>query len=104
MELIIPAIPAIVTLLLNFFAPYATALLVKPSWPASAKKWIAVLVALLLAAVVLVLAFFGFGLAVPAWPSLFLLAVLTSQTSYDLLLKNSADALAASAGIGSSGK
>ena len=58
-------------------------------------------VALVLAALVLLLSFVGFGVAVPAWPVLLLLAVLTSQTSYDLLLKGSADRAAIAIGIGS---
>lgn len=100
-EIVIPAIPSAITLLLNFFAPYATALVVNPVWKPAQKKMAAVIVALLLAAFVLIIAFLGFGIAVPAWPVLLLLAVSVSQASYDLILKRSADALAISAGNGS---
>lgn len=95
MEIAIPAIPAGVLVLLNFFAPYATSLVVQPWWPTAAKKWVAIGVALLLGAAVLALAFFGFGVPIPSWPVLLLLGVVVSQTSYDLILKKSADALTA---------
>jgi hypothetical protein len=93
-DILIPAIPAGITVLLNFFAPYATALIVSPVWPTAAKKAVAIIVPLLLAGVVLVLAFVGFGIEIPAWPVLLLLAVTVSQASYDLVTKRSADKLA----------
>lgn len=92
-DLIIPTIPVGILVLLNFLAPYATSLVVQPPWPTAWKKWVAVGVAIVLAGVVLALAFLGFGVAVPAWPALLLLGVLVSQASYDLVLKDSADAL-----------
>lgn len=93
MEIAIPAVPVGVLVLLNFFAPYATSLVVQPFWPTAAKKWVAIGVALALAGVVLLVAFFGFGEPIPSWPALLLLGVVVSQTSYDLLLKQSADRL-----------
>jgi len=93
MEIAIPAIPAGFLILLNFFAPYATSIVVKPEWPTAAKKWVAIVVALLLATFVLLIAFFGFGVPVPAWPVLLLLGVVVSQAAYDVVLKRSADAL-----------
>jgi len=95
MEIAIPAIPAGVLLLLNFFAPYATSLVVKPNWSTKAKKVAAIVVALVLAALVLLLAFFGFGVEIPEWPALLLLGVVVSQAAYDLVLKKSADTLTA---------
>ena len=94
MEIAIPVIPAGITLLLNFFAPYATALVVQPAWSPARKKIVAVVIALLLAAAVLALVFLGFGIPIPAWPQLLLLSVLVSQASYDLVLKRTADQLA----------
>jgi len=93
MDIAIPAVPAGVLVLLNFFAPYATSLVVQPWWPTAAKKWVAIGVALVLSAVVLLIAFFGFGEPVPSWPVLLLLGIVVSQTSYDLILKGSADDL-----------
>ena len=95
MDVAIPAVPVGVLVLLNFFAPYATSIVVQPWWPTSAKKWVAIAVALLLSAVVLLLAFFGFGEPIPSWPVLLLLGVVVSQASYDLILKKSADRLTA---------
>lgn len=92
-EIAIPAIPAGVMILLNFFAPYATSLVIQPWWPTGAKKAVAVGVSLVLAAVVLLISYFGFGEPVPAWPVLLLLAVAVSQASYDLVTRKSADAL-----------
>jgi len=97
----IPTVPAGVLVLLTFFAPYATSIVINPRWSASQKKIVAVIVALVLAAVVMLIAFFGFGLPIPSWPVLLLLSVVISQTSYDLVTKKSADALARSAGVGS---
>ena len=98
-ELVIPLVPVSVMVLLNFFAPYATALIVQPPWPTVWKKWVAVGVAVVLGAVALALAYFGFGEPVPAWPQMLLLGVLVSQTSYDLLRKKSADAWAVKTAI-----
>lgn len=95
MELTIPAIPAAVIVLLNFFAPYAVAVAVRPEWPTRYKKLVAVIVSAVLAVVVLALAFFGFGVEVPEWPALILVAVSVSQASYDLVLRRSADRLSA---------
>lgn len=92
-EIAIPAVPVGVLVLLNFLAPYATALVVQPQWETRYKKIVAVVVSLVLAAVVLVLSYVGFGEPVPAWPALLLLAVVVSQASYDLVLKKSADTL-----------
>ena len=100
MDLILPTIPAVITVLLNFFSPYAVALIVDPVWPARYKKLVAILTALLLTAVVLALAFFGFGVVIPAWPLLVLIAITTAQASYDLLLKQSTDRLAKTLGTG----
>lgn len=93
MDIAIPAVPTGVLVLLNFFAPYATSLVVQSWWPRAAKKWVAIGVSLVLAAGVLAIAFLGFGLAIPAWPVLLLLGVVVSQTSYDLILKDSANQL-----------
>jgi hypothetical protein len=100
-EIALPAIPAGVLVLLNFFAPYATALVVNPAWSANQKRIVAIVVALVLAAIVLLIAFYGFGIPVPAWPVLLLLAITVSQASYDLVLKRSANNLAKHAGTGS---
>lgn len=102
-EIELPVIPAGIILLVNFFAPYAVALVVSPYWPKALKRFAAIIVSLVLAAIVLLLAYFGFGLPLPAWPALLLLAVLVSQTSYDLILKSSASKLAATVGTGSGG-
>lgn len=99
-EIIIPAIPAGVTLLLNFFAPYATAFVINPRWTDAQKKIVAIVVSLVLATVVLLIAFLGFGLEVPAWPVLLLVGVLVSQSSYDLVTGTSADRVARTAGTG----
>lgn len=101
MDLAIPVIPSLVTALLAFFSPYATAIVVSPLWPAKRKKLVSIVVSLILAAIVLVLAILAFGMVMPAWPVLLLLAVITAQASYDLILKNSANALAAKHGTGS---
>ena len=99
-EVAIPAIPAVVTLLLNFFAPYAVALVVDPAWPAKYKKLVAIITSLVLTAVVLVFAVLVGGFVVPAWPVLAILAIAVAQASYDLVLKRSANHLAGALGTG----
>lgn len=101
-DIAIPTIPTAVIVLVNFFAPYFTAIIIAPFWPSNAKKWVAVGVSLVLAALALMIMYFGFGIAIPSWPTLLLLAVLVSQFSYTTLLKNSADAIAATTGVGKS--
>lgn len=99
-ELIIPTIPAGVVILLNFFAPYAVSVAISPRWPDTAKKLVAVGVSVLLAAVVLLLAFFGFGVEIPSWPSLIVLAVVVCQASYALVTKTTADQVTRTVGVG----
>jgi hypothetical protein len=98
-DISIPAIPVGVLVLLNFFAPYATAIVIDPRWPVAQKKLVAVITSIVLAAVVLLFAWW-MGSPVPAWPALILLAVVVSQASYDLVTKRSADALSRTAGSG----
>jgi hypothetical protein len=98
-DIAIPAVPVGVLVLLNFFAPYATAIVVDPRWPAAQKKLVAIVVSIALAAIVMLLAWW-LGSPVPAWPVLLLLAVVVSQASYDLVTKRSADALSRTAGSG----
>jgi len=100
MDIEIPAVPVGVLVLLNFFAPYAIAVVTNPRWPAAQKKVVAIVVSLVLAAAVLLVAFLGFGLPIPAWPALLLLAVVVSQASYALVTKNTADATARAVGVG----
>lgn len=100
-EILIPAVPAGITILLNFFAPYATSVVINPRWSSGQKKIVAIVVALVLAAVALLIAFLGFGIEIPTWPALLLLGVVVSQTSYDLVTGKSADKFTATHGVGS---
>jgi hypothetical protein len=97
---IIPTVPTIVLVLVNFFAPYVVSLVTADFWPTAAKKWVSIAVAALLAAVVLIVAHFGFGFAIPAWPQLILLGIVITQASYSILLKDSADAVTKVSGVG----
>jgi hypothetical protein len=99
-EFALPTVPAVITLLLNFFAPYAVALVVDPAWPAKYKKLVAIITSLVLSAVVLIFAVLVGGYVMPAWPVLALLAIAVAQASYDLVLKQSANRLAGALGTG----
>jgi hypothetical protein len=101
-DIAIPTIPVGILVLLNFFAPYATAVAIDPRWPAARKKLVAIVVSVVLAVVVILFAWW-LGSPIPAWPVLVLLAVVISQASYALIVKQSADALASSTGTGASG-
>lgn len=103
MEIAIPVVPAGVMLLLNFFAPYFTSIAISPRWPVKYKKIVAVLMAFVLAALVLVIAYVGFGIAIPEWPVLLLMGVAVSQASYDLVIKKSADKVTEAIGVGTNG-
>lgn len=91
MNLELPVIPAGVLTLLAFFAPYAVALINRPEWPSAARKWVAIGVAVVLAAVVLAGYYLLTGDAVPEWPVLVLLSLVVMQASYALVTKGSAD-------------
>lgn len=100
MDIDIPVVPAGIILLLNFFAPYATAIVINPRWSDAAKKIVAIVVAIVLAAVVMAIAYFGFEQPLPSWPVLLLLAVAISQASYDLVTGRSADVVTRKVGVG----
>jgi hypothetical protein len=100
---IIPTVPTIVLVLVNFFAPYLVSIIASPLWPKAAVKWISIATSAILAAAVLIVAHFGFGFAIPAWPQLLILGVVVTQAAYSLLLKDSADAVKNSTGVGTSG-
>jgi threonine/homoserine efflux transporter RhtA len=99
-DISIPTIPIGILVLLNFFAPFATAVAIDPRWPAKLKKGIAVVVAIVLA-IAVVLFSWWMGDPLPDWPALILLAVVISQASYALITKRPADALAGQVGTGS---
>jgi hypothetical protein len=98
---IIPAVPTLVLVLVNFFAPYLISLATAAFWPKAAKKWVSIGISVLLTAVVILVAHFGFAFVIPAWPQLLILGVLVSQTAYSVLLKDTADVVAAVSGVGS---
>lgn len=97
---VLPTVPSILIVLINLLAPYAISIVTASFWPKNVKKAVAVVVSILLSAIVIVLAHFGFGLALPAWPQLLILGILTSQTSYGIFLKDNADALTKLSGVG----
>lgn len=99
-DIVIPAAPAGVVILINFFAPYVVSLVSDVKWPSAAKKWVAIGVALLLAGIALVLYYVISGDAIPSWPSLLLLGVVVTQFSYSVVLKDSADKVTESSGVG----
>lgn len=93
MNIDLPTIPAGVLVLLALVAPYAQALIQRPSWTPAVKKVIAVAVAIVLTAVVLAFYFVYTGDVIPAWPALILLTIVVAQASYALFTKPSAIAL-----------
>lgn len=91
MDITLPAIPAGVTLLLGFFAPYAIAIINHPAWPASRKRLVAIIVSVVLAAVVLAFYYLLTGELVPDWPVLVLLALVVVQAAYTLLYRSATE-------------
>lgn len=95
MNIDIPVIPSGILTLLSLFAPYAIALVNRKSWPKGAKKAVSITVPIILAGLVIVFYYFATGDGIPAWPTLVLLAVVTTQASYALVTKPSAKVLEA---------
>lgn len=93
MNIILPTIPAGVLVLLALVAPYVQALIQRPSWSPTAKKIVAVVLAVVLTAVVLLFYYVYTGDTVPEWPALILLAIGVAQASYTLVTKNTASEL-----------
>lgn len=93
MDITLPAIPAGALVLMAFFAPYAQALIQKPAWPSSWKKWITVAVSIVLTVVVLLFYYLVTGDTIPAWPVFVLLAITVASASYALVTKGTASQL-----------
>jgi hypothetical protein len=93
-------VPTIVLVLINFVMPYVVSIATSPAWPKTATKWVSIGLSALAAAAVLLVAHFGFGFAIPAWPQLIILGIVVTQASYSLLLKESADAVQKNTGAG----
>lgn len=93
MDIELPTIPAGVLVLLSLVAPYAQALLQRPSWSPTVKKVVSVVLAVVLTGVVLAFYYLYTGDVIPAWPVLVLLAIVVAQASYALVTKPSAQAL-----------
>lgn len=93
MDIALPTIPAGVLVLLAIAAPYVQALIQHPKWSPTAKKILAVVLAIVLTAIVLLFYYVYTGDTVPAWPVLILLAIVVAQASYTLVTKNTATAL-----------
>ena len=93
MPIELPGIPAGILTLLALLAPYAIAVINRPHWPAAVKKWVAVVVAIVLGVVVLAFYYVYTGDLIPQWPVLLLLAVIVVQASYALVTKPTASSL-----------
>lgn len=91
--IVIPEIPAGILTLLSFFAPYAVALINKPWWSKTARRWVSVVVAIILALVVWVLYYAMTGDGFATWPQMILLSVVIMQASYSLVTEDSAKAV-----------
>lgn len=85
-ELPVPAL-GILTLL-GFLAPYAIAIVNRPSWSSGVKKIVAVVASVVLAAIALALYYLITGEALPTWPLLVLLVIVVCQASYNLVTRD----------------
>lgn len=90
MDITLPTIPAGVLVLLALAAPYLQAIIQRPTWSPTAKRILAVVLAVVLAGVVLAFYYVYTGDTIPDWPVLVLLAIVVAQASYALLIKPSA--------------
>lgn len=90
MDITIPEVPAGILTLLSFFAPYAIALITKPSWSEGAKKGVSIAVSVVLALAVWGIYVAMTGDGVHDWPKMILLGVAITQASYALVTEKSA--------------
>lgn len=95
----LPEVPTLVITLLSLFAPYAIALVESPNWSKGSKKLIAIAASLALTVIVLAIYYASSGEPIPSWPTLLVLGVLVSQSSYALVTKESAAKVEKSLGI-----
>lgn len=86
----IPTVPAVIVTLLGIFAPYAIAVVNRPEWSVNARKVVAVLASLVIAALALVIYFAATGEPIPQWWVLLLLGLFVTQASYALVTKPTA--------------
>lgn len=98
MDVIIPSIPTGVVTLLAFFSPYIIAVVNNPWWSAAAKRTVAIVGTLVLAALSLLFYYLITGEAIPTWPQFILAFLVISQAAYALVLKPSVKILEASVG------
>ena len=98
MEVVIPVLPAGISLLLAFLAPYAIAVVNHPGWNPTYKKLITIVVTVLLAGVSMLFDFLITGTLLHNPAEFILLFLVVSQAAYALILKPSAKALEASVG------
>ena len=98
MEVTLPLIPAGVSLLLAFLAPYAIAVINHPAWNPTHKKLVALVVTVLLAGVSMLLDVLITGQELPNPVQYILLFLVVSQAAYALIFKSSAKALEAAVG------
>ena len=98
MEVVIPVLPAGISLLLAFLAPYAIAVVNHPGWNPTYKKLITIVVTVLLAGVSMLFDFLITGTLLHNPAQFILLFLVVSQAAYSLILKPSAKALEAAVG------
>lgn len=82
----LPEVPLAVLAIINLLAPLAIGLINSPKWAPKYKRLVSVAVSVLLSLFALAI-FYAQGEPLPNWPTLILLGILVSQTSYTLLLK-----------------
>ena len=100
----IPAVPAVILLVLQFISPYITSAFVAFNFTSAVKKLVAVIVSFVLAAAVLLVSLWVGWIPADTSPlgivTLVLLGLGVQQAAYALLFKESADELSKNVGVG----
>lgn len=93
-DIALPAVPAGIIAIINFFAPYLVSLIVQENWSNKTKQLVAIATSVVLSVVVLVVAHLFFGLQLGAdVPTMILLGVAVILAAYNIVHKELADAL-----------
>jgi len=103
-DFIIPAIPPVLLLVLNFFSPYLVSIFTAVEWSPNAKKAVAIVVSFVVSAAVIALALWVGWVPLDSSPigivTLVAIGLLLQQSAYRNFIKESADVVQETVGVG----
>lgn len=104
MDWTLPALPAVLVVVLNFVSPYVVSLLSAWSWTPTAKKIVAVVTSFVVSGAIIAIALWVEWMPLDTTPigivTLFVIGLLLQQVAYKNFLQDSATELMRTHGIG----